>query len=931
MKYFLITLAFSLFFVGCNNSSNYNSYSYTPPTKKLSTITGKAVDGYLLGATVCLDLSKDGECQLDEPTTTTDTITGAFSLTLTQEQQDHSNYETALFVVYGGVDKDNPTKPFQGKLFASNSGDNTVIITPLSSLATQDTNSTTLNASLLKIAKKLDIANEQDILKDPIVLANSGRRELLKLNLQIQKALNIFRSCDEDFSEKTFFRNLAKNIETKEVGVKALINSLGQTQLQNAFEAKELVEIAIDNIEISFENSQEKTLVELVNILEVQEREIIKEVKEGDFSSVTMQELKLDQYSFLDTDYKEKMAYLILEDGYKKSNTIFEKENINVETLKYKIGFEMSYTQLQEKLSQDKNIDKNTQNLFTLLSQTASDNDGLSQTDDCSVLISNDNGYEDIIPLNDKLWHSMSYDVDEIQNVFNNARDTDPTINKTLQMPTQKLWNTLSENQKLLFLLNKERVDRGIKPFEGIYAPLASLAQAYTQKLYDNNATGHNFDTNPKERLSTIEKIAQNQDSMEYVENIYTANTIQAQKEPAAVALYNWIYSDNKNHWEDRKLCLANGLNDNSGENTQEGLIGLGVVQGDSYEPLEGNVTLVVLDVFDPSENWQHTDTQKVSSCLAKNVTRLVENREKKVIEDSIHNLMWQNEALPMASEYRYALNTQEAKEKCAYMGSDLFSYTSYSDWRLPTSEELSTFYSGVLLEGILPVRQLEDAKQDLSSDSLVNERGIYPFRCVRTMRRDTDLQLLSDVDVATSDVDIELQGKYGAKVYVLEVSKTTALETIDASDSTTVTLPINGADGEKIFHIIQKKSDVEIGEPLVVTIRKDTEIQTLKPTLNLQENTESQAVLPGGKLQTTNTTPTLVVESSSKSDIWEFGSVIEVKIGTQVYSTTLHDESGKYIFNITEPLENRSYDVTVNIYDYAKNSRGRSFTLEVK
>ena len=930
MKYFLTTLTFSLLFIGCNNSSDYDSNAYTSSTTELSTITGKSIDGYLLGATVCLDLSKDGECQSDEPTTTTNTTTGTFSLTLTQEQQNNSNYKTALFIVYGGVDKDNPTEKFEGKLFLTNNLKNEISITPISSLVAHGTTSMTQDEALLKTATRLGITNKEDILEDPLVLANNGNRELLEINLQVQKAFDIFKSANKELDEQTFFQILANNIRTDGIGVETLVSSLTQTQLESAFEVRELAQTAVHNVEVTFENSQEKTLVDIVNILRVQEKQIIKEVEDGNISESTANELRLDRSTFLDVDYKEEMTYLILEEGYSRSNTTFDKDKMDITTLKYKIGFEMTYIQLQEVLSQDSNIDKDTQNLFTLLSQT-SDDDITSQTQDCSVVITNDNGYEDTLPLNDKVWYSMSYDVDEIQSAFNSARDSDPTISKTLQMPTQSIWNTLSESQKLLFLLNKERVDRGIKPFEGIDTSLENLAQTYTQMLYDNNATGHNFDANPKERLSTIEKIAENQDTMEYVENIFISNTMQAQEEPAALAVYNWIYADNKNHWEDRKLCLINSLNDNSGEDSQEGLIGLGIVHGDEFEPLEGNVTLVVLDAFDPGEGWSHIGTQTVSSCLAENITRLVNNTEKKVIEDSIHNLMWQNELLPIESEYRYALNAQEAKEKCEYMDSDVFVFTNYSDWRLPTSEELSTFYSGVLLEGILPVMQLENSKQDLSTDSIVRENSVYPFRCVRNMRRESDLQLLSNVDVATSDVEVELQGKADAKIYVSEISTTNAVNTINATQKVTITLPINGEDGEKIFHVIQKDAEVEIGEPLIIKIRKDTEIQTLQPTLNLQENTSSQAVLPGGKLETTSVTPTLIVKSSVVDEIWEFGSVLEIQIDTQIYTTSTHDENGKYVFNITEPLEKRTYDVTVNIYDYVKNARGRSFTLEVK
>jgi len=54
-----------------------------PPTSPTSpatpTITGKAIDGYLAGATVCLDLNANGSCDTAEPTTTTG-AEGDFSL-----------------------------------------------------------------------------------------------------------------------------------------------------------------------------------------------------------------------------------------------------------------------------------------------------------------------------------------------------------------------------------------------------------------------------------------------------------------------------------------------------------------------------------------------------------------------------------------------------------------------------------------------------------------------------------------------------------------------------------------------------------------------------------------------------------------------------------------------------------------------------------
>ena len=49
-----------------------------------TTLSGRAIDGYLQGSTVCLDLNRDGECSPDtEPTSLTDNE-GLFDLNITQ-------------------------------------------------------------------------------------------------------------------------------------------------------------------------------------------------------------------------------------------------------------------------------------------------------------------------------------------------------------------------------------------------------------------------------------------------------------------------------------------------------------------------------------------------------------------------------------------------------------------------------------------------------------------------------------------------------------------------------------------------------------------------------------------------------------------------------------------------------------------------------
>ncbi|WP_175920934.1 hypothetical protein [Burkholderia latens] len=51
----------------------------SPPTTPTAAVTGTAIDGYLIGATVCLDLNNNGVCDSGEPTAVTDG-TGQFSI-----------------------------------------------------------------------------------------------------------------------------------------------------------------------------------------------------------------------------------------------------------------------------------------------------------------------------------------------------------------------------------------------------------------------------------------------------------------------------------------------------------------------------------------------------------------------------------------------------------------------------------------------------------------------------------------------------------------------------------------------------------------------------------------------------------------------------------------------------------------------------------
>ncbi len=232
--------------------------------------------------------------------------------------------------------------------------------------------------------------------------------------------------------------------------------------------------------------------------------------------------------------------------------------------------------------------------------------------------ITNEN-FTDVFPSADVKWSASGSGVSDIAAAFNNARSKDSTISKELIMPSQSEWDTMSNQQKALYLTNRERYDRGIKPFEGVDANVVSVAQNYAQLLYDTGKFGHTEDGSPWNRLDSVDLIKNNKDFFAYGENLAAMAGSNYQTNPIAKSIYMWIYDDSGSAWGHRKFSLAT-LDDNSGEAGAEGLIGFGIVEGDNYGLYEGwKSSIVVMNAFDPSSSWNHTNTQKVSICTPNN------------------------------------------------------------------------------------------------------------------------------------------------------------------------------------------------------------------------------------------------------------------------------------------------------------------------
>ena len=80
--------------------------------------------------------------------------------------------------------------------------------------------------------------------------------------------------------------------------------------------------------------------------------------------------------------------------------------------------------------------------------------------------------------------------IETIMEKFNAARAQDPTISVDLVIEyTQDEWDSLSDNQKGLYLSNKERVDRGIAPYAAVARQVSDVAQDYATYLLEVEET----------------------------------------------------------------------------------------------------------------------------------------------------------------------------------------------------------------------------------------------------------------------------------------------------------------------------------------------------------------------------------------------------------------------------------------------------------
>ncbi len=182
-----------------------------------SSISGKAIDGYLKDAVVCLDLNQDGYCQASSEPLTTTLNDGSFTLSISDIHRTHENFDEALLLVFGGVDVDTG-KDFRGKLYAPNDGSDLLNVSPITTLVakklekelkaekklTRKQIKERIKAAKEKVAEALEI-DEDQIGLDPVAFQKENKDDkLIRKALQVQKSIEalMFAAGVEDSERK---------------------------------------------------------------------------------------------------------------------------------------------------------------------------------------------------------------------------------------------------------------------------------------------------------------------------------------------------------------------------------------------------------------------------------------------------------------------------------------------------------------------------------------------------------------------------------------------------------------------------------------------------------------------------------------------------------------------------------------------------------
>ena len=228
-------LAAILITSGCSSSSGNSDDPDNSDGSGNVSLEGKAADGYLAGARVCLDLNNNASCDDGEPTTTTSAGGGYTLEGVTQEQIANSPIVVEI-IVGETIDEDNPGETID-KTYTLTAPAGSAFVSPLTTMVQNEIKENGLSPDEAKASIQARLGTELDPTEDYVAGSDDGTsgEEFQRLH----KVAQVTRAV------------MQKNIEL----VNTVVNETGVSQEDLTALIVEQVLEALDDIQQAIETA----------------------------------------------------------------------------------------------------------------------------------------------------------------------------------------------------------------------------------------------------------------------------------------------------------------------------------------------------------------------------------------------------------------------------------------------------------------------------------------------------------------------------------------------------------------------------------------------------------------------------------------------------------------------------------------------------
>lgn len=237
-----------------------------------TTVSGKAADGYLIGAAVCLDLDSNMNCDANEPTATTG-AGGAFTLTI-PEGVDAASYPIVVQVSTATIDEDTSTAVGKPYVLSAPAGESD-FISPLTTVVhgmLQQNPALTLEDVVTQVKLSIGASADVSLFEDYVAAkqdtSNAAQDEYERLHRVAQVAAKVMAENQEAIMQAA----ATQGIDTTESNATLLALVINQT-IDELDDAAQTVDDAGESFDIDTVTVQTADVTDLTQ--QIQEIEAV--------------------------------------------------------------------------------------------------------------------------------------------------------------------------------------------------------------------------------------------------------------------------------------------------------------------------------------------------------------------------------------------------------------------------------------------------------------------------------------------------------------------------------------------------------------------------------------------------------------------------------------------------------------------------------